>query len=118
MTTKTEISAERMADIRREWAAEDPAAAAEQWERLQDAAADTSISGALRRAIHTGSRTVNQLAQDVGIDSGHLSEWMQGERTLRSDVLDRLGLALGVTISSPLPRERPQPQGVAHAQKN
>ena len=66
MTTNTAISAERMADIRREWAAEDPEAAAEQWERLREAAADTSISGALRRAIHAGHRTVNQLAQVRG----------------------------------------------------
>ena len=99
MTTKTEISAERMADIRREWAAEDPDAAAAQWERLQEASAEMSISGSLRRAIHSGRRTVNQLADDVGIDARQLSEWMQGVRTLRSDVLDRLGLAIGVTLS-------------------
>ena len=102
--TKTELSAEKMADIRREWAAEDPDATAERWEQLHEAAAEPSISGSLRRAIHTGRRTVNQLAQEVGLDSQDLSEWLQGIRTLRSDVLDRLGLALGVTISIP-PRE-------------
>ena len=117
MTTKIEISAERMADIRREWAAEDPEGTAEQWERLREAAAEASISGSLRRAIHSGGRTLNQLAKDVGIDSRQLSEWMQGERTLRSDILDRLGLALGVTISSPPPREQTRPEGAAHAQK-
>ena len=85
--TKTEISAERMADIRREWATEDPEATAEQWERLREAAAESSISGSLRRAIHAGRRTVIQLAQDIGLDSQDLSEWMQGVRTLRSDVL-------------------------------
>ena len=102
--TKTEISAEQMADIRRDWAAEDPDATAEQWERLREAAAEPSISGSLRRAIHAGRRTVIQLAQDIGLDSQDLSEWMQGVRTLRSDVLDRMGIALGATVSVP-PRE-------------
>ncbi len=115
--TKTEISAERITNIRREWDTEDPQATAEQWDRLREAAAETSISGSLRRAIHAGRRTVNQLAKDVGLDSQDLSEWMQGVRTLRSDVLDRLGIALGATVSVPPRESSRQDAAPAHAQK-
>lgn len=117
MTKTTQISEERMADIRREWAAEDPAAAAAQWERLREAKSENSLSGALRRAVHAGHRTVNQLAQDVGIDSWHLSEWLEGERTLRSDVLDRIALILGASVTISLPPREPRPENAAHAQK-
>ncbi len=100
------ISPERMDEIRGSWEHDDPNAAAEQFERLQEAAAEPSISGQLRRAIHASGRAVSHLARSVGIEPRHLSEWLQGQRNLRSDILDRIGLAIEATVTVTVaPRE-------------
>lgn len=64
--------------------------------RLSDQAADEpTMSGSLRRAIHQSSFTLDELGQRAGIDGTWIDEFLTGERTLRSDVLDRLAIALG-----------------------
>ncbi len=97
------IPAERMDEIRRSWAQDDAGAAAVQFERLEEAASEPSISGQLRRAIHASGRPVSQIARAVGLESRELGEWLEGERTLRSDILDRLGLAIQATITVTVP---------------
>ena len=97
--SKRVIPAKQMAVIRRSWALDDPAAAAAQFEKLQDAATESSISGQLRQAIHSSGRPVSQIAKAVGLDARQLSEWLKGERNLRSDLLDRIGLAIEATIT-------------------
>jgi len=42
---------------------------------------------------------VREVAADAGISSEVLCEFLEGTRTLRSDVLDRLAQAVGATIA-------------------
>jgi hypothetical protein len=67
--------------------------------RMQEAAAEDTLSGNLRRAIHRSRRPLRQIAGEAGISAELLCDFLEGERTLRSDVLDRLTQAAGVTIS-------------------
>jgi len=64
--------------------------------RLADeAAVEKTVSGALRRAIHLSPLTIDELGKLAAIDGTWIDEFLTGERTLRSDVLDRLAAALG-----------------------
>ena len=104
--TRRVIPPERMEEIRRSWNQDDPEQAAAQFERLADAAAETSVSGQLRRAVHASARPVSQIASAIGIEPRHLAEWLEGQRNLRSDILDRIGLAIQATVTvSVAPRE-------------
>lgn len=100
---KSVIPAEKMDEIRRSWAQDDPAVAGAQFERLEEAAAEPSVSGQLRRAVHASGRPVSQIARAVGLEPRELGEWLEGIRTLRSDILDRLGLAIQATITVSVP---------------
>jgi hypothetical protein len=66
--------------------------------RMREAAEENTLSGELRRAIHRGDRDLIALAEMVGITPIQLSEFLTGERTLRSDVLDRLVAAVGARL--------------------
>jgi transcriptional regulator with XRE-family HTH domain len=67
--------------------------------RMREAADEDTLSGHLRRAIHQSRRPLRDIAREAGISSTVLCDFLEGERTLRSDVLDRLAQAAGVTIS-------------------
>jgi hypothetical protein len=67
--------------------------------RMNEAAAENTLCGHLRRAIHQSRRPLGDLARGSGIATIVLCEFLEGERTLRSDVLDRLTQALGVAVS-------------------
>src|SRR5216683_1800181 len=67
-------------------------------ERLDEAAAENSLSGHLRRAIHQSRRPLKRIAAEVGLDVFLLCDFLEGTATLRSDVLDRLAQAVGATI--------------------
>ena len=67
--------------------------------RMQEAAAEETLCGHLRRAIHQSRRPLREVARDAGISTDLLCDFLEGERTLRSDVLDRLTQAVGVVIS-------------------
>ena len=66
--------------------------------RLDEAAAENSLSGHLRRAIHRSGRPLKKIAAEVGLDVFLLCDFLEGTATLRSDVLDRLAQAVGATI--------------------
>jgi len=66
--------------------------------RMREAAEENTFSGDLRRAIHSGDRDLISLAELAGTSPVHLSEFLAGDRTLRSDVLDRLVSALGARL--------------------
>ena len=70
----------------------------ERGQRLEEAAAENSLCGHLRRAIHHSRRPLKKIAAEAGIDASLLCDFLEGTRTLRSDVLDRLAQAVGVTI--------------------
>jgi len=67
--------------------------------RMREAADEDTLSGHLRRAIHHSRRPLRDIGREAGISSTLLCDFLEGERTLRSDVLDRLAQAVGVTIS-------------------
>ncbi len=68
-------------------------------ERMLEAKAEDTFSGHLRRAIHQSGRLVREIAAEAGVSSQVLCEFLEGTRTLRSDVLDRLAQAVHATIS-------------------
>ena len=72
---------------------------AERDARMREAAAEDTLSGHLRRAIHRSRRPLRDIAREAGIPTTALCDFLEGERNLRSDVLDRLTHAVGATIS-------------------
>src|SRR5262245_57213459 len=70
----------------------------ERGRRLQEAAAEKSLTGHLRGAIHRSGRPLKIIAAEVGLDVFVLCDFLEGTRTLRSDVLDRLAQAVLATI--------------------
>ncbi len=86
---------------------------------LDEAATENSLSGHLRRAIHRSGRPLKKIADEVGLDVFALCDFLEGTRTLRSDVLDRLVQAVAATIHlEPTPTERPDsPKAIDETQK-
>ena len=79
--------------------------------RMVEAKAEDTFSGHLRRAIHGSGRLVREIAAEAGVSSLVLCEFLEGTRTLRSDVLDRLAQAVGATIAiEPRRPERTAPR--------
>jgi hypothetical protein len=72
---------------------------AERDARMCEAAAEDTLCGHLRQAIHQSRRSLDDIAGEVGVSATVLCDFLEGERTLRSDVLDRLIQAVGVTVS-------------------
>lgn len=65
----------------------------------KEARDEPTLSGELRRAIHSSSSSLTDIAEDAGIPPLALDEFLTGERTLRSDILDRLTRSLGLELS-------------------
>jgi len=53
----------------------------------------------LRRAVHASELSLSAIATQAGITPLLLDEFLTGERTLRSDVMDRLAGALGCQLT-------------------
>jgi hypothetical protein len=87
----------RLEQAREQIAAELPDLVARE-RRMREAAEENTFSGELRRAIHGGDRDLISLAELAGTTPVHLSEFLAGDRTLRSDVLDRLVSVLGAKL--------------------
>ena len=66
--------------------------------RMEQAAKEVTLSGQLRRAIHESRRSLDDIAADAGIPVLELCDFLEGARTTRSDVLDRIGLAIGASF--------------------
>jgi hypothetical protein len=98
-STKT-IPAELLEELRRDRekiAAELPELM-QRGHRLDGAAAENSLSGHLRRAIHRSGRPLKKIAEAAGLDVLVLCDFLEGTANLRSDVLDRLAQAVGARI--------------------
>jgi hypothetical protein len=65
---------------------------------MEEAARENSLSGHLRNAIHRSGRPLKKIAADAGLHAFLLCDFLEGTRTLRSDVLDRLAQAVGAVI--------------------
>jgi hypothetical protein len=64
----------------------------------KEAREETTLSGDLRRAVHGSPLSLSMIAERAGISPLALDEFLTGERTLRSDVLDRLAGILGYVL--------------------
>jgi alkylhydroperoxidase/carboxymuconolactone decarboxylase family protein YurZ len=89
---------QRLADLRASIAAELPDLTARDQLR-HEASHEPTVSGFLRRSIHRSTRPLATIAQQAGVTAQALDEFLTGERTLRSDVLDRLAMAVGVEFA-------------------
>jgi hypothetical protein len=67
----------------------------EKGRRLRDASREPTFSGALRSAIHRHVKPLPVIASEAGVAVSELDEFLTGERTLRSDAIDRLAKTLG-----------------------
>jgi len=65
----------------------------------KDAREESTLSGQLRRAIHGSELSLAQIATLAGVTPIVLDDFLTGERTLRSDVIDRLTSALGYELN-------------------
>lgn len=65
----------------------------------KEARDEPTLSGELRRAIHASPLSLADIAAPAGISPLLLDDFLTGERTLRSDVLDRLAANLGFEMS-------------------
>ena len=101
MSQDNAISAELLDQLRRDRArlAEELPELNERHDRMVEAQAEDTFTGHLRRAVHRSGRLVREIAADAGISSEVLCEFLEGTRTLRSDVLDRLAQAVDATIA-------------------
>jgi hypothetical protein len=64
----------------------------------KEARDEATLSGQLRRAVHASDLALAEIAARIGIGPLLLDEFLTGERTLRSDVLDRLVGVLGYDL--------------------
>ena len=64
----------------------------------KDAREESTLSGEVRRAIHASELSLAEIAARVGVTPIVLDDFLTGERTLRSDVLDRLASVLGYEL--------------------
>jgi hypothetical protein len=84
----------RLRHQREQVAAELPDLAARDRMR-KEAREEITLSGELRRAVHTSALSLSTIAEQAGLKPLALDEFLTGERTLRSDVMDRIAQVLG-----------------------
>lgn len=61
----------------------------------KSAAEENTFSGALRRAIHKHELSLGQIARQSDISEDDLDEFLTGEKSLPSHIIDRLADILG-----------------------
>jgi transcriptional regulator with XRE-family HTH domain len=93
----TSAEKERLAKYRDEIAEELPDLVARDQMR-KDAREENTLSGELRSAIHESEMSLAEIAARAGTTPVVLDDFLTGERTLRSDVLDRLASVLGCQL--------------------
>ena len=94
----TPTERERLQKLRQQIAEELPDMTARDQLR-KEAREEATLSGDLRRAVHVNELSLPTIASRVGIDPIVLDEFLTGERTLRSDVLDRLANVLEYSVT-------------------
>jgi hypothetical protein len=97
MRTRTTAQQARLRRYRRQIAAELPDLKARDQMR-HEAQMEPTLSGELRRAIHASPLSLAEISARTSIPCPALDEFLIGERTLRSDVLDRLATSLGLEL--------------------
>ncbi len=94
----TPAEKERLEKYRDEVARELPELEARDQMR-KDAREESTLSGELRRAVHESELSLAEIATRAGITPIMLDDFLTGERTLRSDVMDRLAGVLGCELN-------------------
>ena len=94
--TASEMS--RVGAYREQIARELPELAARNQMR-KDARDECTLSGELRRAIHQSELSLAEIAASAGVTPVMLDDFLTGERTLRSDVVDRLAMVVGFELT-------------------
>lgn len=99
--SERQIPEELLSQIQRDRGAieEELPAMAERDARMHEAATEDTLCGHLRQAIHHSRRKLDDIAREAGVSTTVLCDFLEGERTLRSDVLDRITQAVEVTVS-------------------
>ena len=90
----TEAESTRLAKYREQIAQELPDLQVRDQMR-KDAREEATLSGELRRAVTGSEFSLAEIATRIGVSPIVLDDFLTGERTLRSDVLDRLAGLLG-----------------------
>ena len=67
----------------------------------KEARDEQTLSGEFRRAIHRSELPLSTIAERAGLPLIALDEFLTGERTLRSDVMDRLAQVLEYPLTQP-----------------
>ena len=65
--------------------------------QMREAQSEDTLSGQLRRAVHASRRELAEIAAAAGISLSQLNGFLSGKQTLRSDVMDRIALAVDFT---------------------
>ena len=89
---------QRLEEYRQQIADELPDMAARDQMR-KEAREEATLSGELRRAIHASELSLAEIAARAGTAPLVLDDFLTGERTLRSDVIDRLTGILGCQLT-------------------
>jgi hypothetical protein len=77
-------------------------------QRLHDAKQQPTVSGALRRAIHSSKLLLPDLADRARTDMDTLDAFLTGERPLTSDVIDRLTSVLKLKLEAATGKTKPR----------
>lgn len=78
-------------------------------QRLYDAMREPTTSGALRQAIHASKMLLPDLADRAQTDMDTLDAFLTGERSLTSDVIDRLATVLKLKLVAMGSKDEPRP---------
>ena len=93
----TDVERDCLQQLREQIAVELPELTARDQLRFE-ARNEATLSGELRRAVHESPLPLSAIASQAGIEPMVLDEFLTGERTLRSDVMDRLATVLGYNL--------------------
>jgi hypothetical protein len=98
--TYVELSDEKRAQIKRwqEQIKEELPDLAIRLRKATKAAEENTFSGELRRAIHASGLTLNYIADGAGTTPIVLDQFLIGEGTLQSDVIDRVAGLIGCEL--------------------
>lgn len=71
-----------------------------------DASKERTFSGAIRRAVNAFPLHPKRIAERVGVSWARLDDFLTGEKTLPSDVIDRLVKVLKLKLPTTKPKRR------------
>lgn len=89
---------ERLDELREQVATELPELI-EKGSQLAAAAQERTLSGELRRAIHSSRIPLTRVARDIGVTPLDLDRFLTAESILPSDAIDRLADVFGYSLT-------------------